>query len=99
MATAKKLARKLDRGAERIQPALIVLGELRRAIEDNWPAPEELRHAEVSAGREFAQHFYAGLAGNTGLPVAEPSARDIELGGQFVERLFATKQQVQPVWS
>ncbi len=67
------------------------LGMLRRAIEEGWPAPEELRHAEVSAGREFAQHFYAGLAGNSGLPVAEPSARDTELAGQFVERLLATK--------
>jgi hypothetical protein len=67
------------------------LGMLRRAIEENWPAPEKLRHAEVSAGREFAQHFYAGLAGNAGWPVAEPSARDTELAGRFVERLLATK--------
>lgn len=66
------------------------LGMLRRAIEESWPAPEELRHAEVSTGREFARHFYAGLAGNAGLPVAEPSARDTELAGQFVERLLAT---------
>ncbi|MCE9608830.1 MAG: hypothetical protein K8R23_01250 [Chthoniobacter sp.] len=67
------------------------LGMLRRAIEESWPAPEELRHAEDSAGREFARHFYAGLAGNAGLPVAEPSARDTELAGEFVERLLATK--------
>jgi hypothetical protein len=67
------------------------LGMLRRAIEEGWPAPEELRHAEVSAGREFARHFYAGLAGNAGMPVAEPSAKDTELAGRFVERLLATK--------
>jgi hypothetical protein len=66
------------------------LGMLRRAIEEAWPAPEELRHAEVSTGREFARHFYAGLAGNAGLPVAEPSAKDTELAGRFVERLLAT---------
>lgn len=65
------------------------LGMLRRAIEENWPAPEELRHAEVSDGREFAQHFYAGLAGNPGLPVAEPSSHDAELAARFVERLRA----------
>jgi hypothetical protein len=67
------------------------LGMLRRAIEEAWRAPEELRHAEVFAGREFARHFYAGLAGNAGLPVAEPSAKDTELAGRFVERLLATK--------
>jgi hypothetical protein len=63
------------------------LGMLRRAIEENWPAPEKLRHAEVSESRLFAQHFYAGLAGNPGLPVAEPSARDIELADGFIQRL------------
>jgi hypothetical protein len=63
------------------------LGMLRRAIEENWPAPDKLRHAEVSDGRHFAQHFYAGLAGNPGLPVAEPSSRDVELADGFVQRL------------
>lgn len=67
------------------------LGMLRTAIVENWQAPEELRHAEVSEGREFARHFYAGLAGNAGLPVAEPSTRDTELAGQFVERLLGAK--------
>jgi hypothetical protein len=73
------------------------LGMLRRAIEENWKAPEELRCTEVFAGREFAQHFYAGLAGNAGLPVAEPSTRDTELAGQFVERLVAAAPQGRDV--
>ena len=67
------------------------LGMLRRTIEENWPAPEELRHAEVSHESEFARHFYAGLAGNSGLPVAEPSSRDLEVAAQFVARLLEAK--------
>ncbi len=46
MASAKKLARKLDRGAERIQPALIVLAELRRAVEDGKPVNVLLAHLD-----------------------------------------------------
>ena len=98
---ARILARHFSEGQIREQiawlprraPSRNRLGMLRRAIEENWPAPEELRHAEVSAGREFARHFYAGLAGNAGLPIAEPSARDTELAEQFVERLLATKPE------
>ncbi|HZH97946.1 MAG TPA: hypothetical protein VEX38_03165, partial [Fimbriimonadaceae bacterium] len=67
------------------------LGMLRRAIEENWSAPEELRHAEVSSARSFAQHFYAGLAGNPGVPVAEPSAHDLQQSTTFVDRLLALK--------
>jgi hypothetical protein len=44
--TAKKLARKLDRGAERIQPALVALVELRRAIEDGKPMCVQLLFIE-----------------------------------------------------
>ena len=73
------------------------LGMLRRAIEENWKAPEELRCTEVFVGREFARHFYAGLAGNAGLPVAEPSTRDIDLASQFVERLDATTPKKRDV--
>ncbi len=65
------------------------LGMLRRAIEENWPG--EVRHAELSVGREFAEHFYAGLAGNPGVPVAEPSIRDLEVANRFVERLITFK--------
>ena len=46
MASAKRLAKRLDRGAERIQPALIVLGELRRAVEDGKPVHELLMHLD-----------------------------------------------------
>jgi hypothetical protein len=50
VATAKKLARKLDRGAERIQPALIMLAELRRAIEDGKPLSVQLMHLDELTG-------------------------------------------------
>jgi len=73
------------------------LGMLRRAIEENWSAPEELRHAEVSSGKSFAQHFYAGLAGNLGVPVAEPSAHDLEQSTTFVDRLLALKPAANDV--
>jgi len=67
------------------------LGMLRKAIEENWPAPQKDRHADLLPGYEFAQHFYAGLAGNPGAPVAEPSSRDVELAKQFIDRLITFK--------
>lgn len=62
------------------------LGMLRRAIEENWPNPK-LRQIDASDESLFARHFYAGLAGNPGLSVGEPSARDLEQSGQLIERL------------
>lgn len=64
------------------------LGMLRKAIEENWPVPQKDRHADLSPGHKFAEHFYAGLAGNPGVPVAEPSSRDVELAKQFIDRLI-----------
>jgi len=46
VATAKKLARKLAKGPESIQPTLIVLGELRRAVKDGKPVHVLLMHIE-----------------------------------------------------
>ncbi len=96
---AKKLANKYPSELIRKQiewlarraPSRNRLGMLHRAIEENWPAPEELRHAEVSQESEFARNFYAGLAGNPGLPVAEPSHRDLQLAAEFVARLLKAK--------
>ena len=71
---------------------------LRRSIEENWPG--EVRHAELGSGRQFAQHFYAGLAGNPGAPVAEPSSRDLEQASRFVDQLSTFKPTaIEPeVW-
>lgn len=49
MKTAKKLTRKLDHAADRVQPALLVLGELRRAIEDGKPMSVQLAHLDELA--------------------------------------------------
>jgi hypothetical protein len=46
VASARRLAKRLDRGAERIQPALIVLGELRRAVDDGKPVHVLLMHLD-----------------------------------------------------
>ncbi len=100
---SEEVARSLSAGfpSERIReqiewlarraPSRNRLGMLRRAIEENWPAPEELRHAEVSKERDFAQNFYAGLAGNPRMAVAEPSNRDLQVAAEFVARLLAAK--------
>jgi hypothetical protein len=71
-------------------PARSPAGLLRRAIEQDWPAPAGLRTSEVvgTSGWEFARHFYAAFAGNRGEPVNEPSAREAELAGAFVQRLL-----------
>jgi hypothetical protein len=70
-------------------PARSPAGLLRRAIEQNWPAPGKLRLAEVSgtAGWEFARCFYAAYGGNRGEPVNEPSPREALVAETFVQRL------------
>lgn len=66
------------------------LGMLRKAIKENWPEPATLGAAPLRGmpGYVFARHFYAGFAGNTGIPVAEPSARDAEAAEPFAGRLL-----------
>jgi hypothetical protein len=68
-------------------PSYNRLGMLRRAIEENWSEPDELRHAEVSEARDFARSFYAELGGNSGTPVADASKRDIEVAERLIWRL------------
>ena len=65
-------------------------GLLRRAIEQQWPAPIKLRATEVLSthGFEFAKCFYAGYGGNRGEPVNVPSPREAELADAFVQRLI-----------
>ncbi len=70
-------------------PARSPAGLLRRAIEQQWPAPAKLRATEVlgTHGWEFARHFYAAFGGNRNEPVNEPSPREVEAANAFVQRL------------
>ena len=70
-------------------PARSPAGLLRRAIEQQWPAPAKLRATEVlgTHGWEFARHFYAAYGGNRGEPVNEPSPREVEAADAFTKRL------------
>ncbi|HRK30439.1 MAG TPA: hypothetical protein PLD59_05120 [Tepidisphaeraceae bacterium] len=73
-------------------PSSNPLGLLRRAIENSWPAPLKVQHAELSQdhpGREFVRHFYAGKAGNEGQPTAEPTPTEIAIADAFVKLLLA----------
>lgn len=68
------------------------LGLLRRAIEENWPAPETLlKTTDVSSspGNLFAASFYAGYHGNQDAPVSKPSESDASAAQAFLERLLA----------
>ena len=73
-------------------PARSPAGLLRRAIEQQWPAPLKLRATEVqgTVGWEFARCFYAAYGGNRGEPVNEPSPREAQLAADFVQRLTRT---------
>ncbi len=70
-------------------PARSPAGLLRRAIEQQWPAPAKLRATEVqgTAGWEFARCFYAAYGGNRGEPVNEPSPHEAQTAADFVQRL------------
>ena len=70
------------------------LGMLRKAIEQDWPAPAKVGTSQLfgTPGYVFAQHFYAAFAGNQGEPVNEPSPRDCEAAAGFLECL----QAIQP---
>jgi hypothetical protein len=70
-------------------PARSPAGLLRRAIEQQWPAPAKLRATEVqgTAGWEFARYFYAAYGGNRGEPVNEPSPHEAQAAADFVQRL------------
>lgn len=96
-ADAKRLA--AAHGRERVEqqidwlkrrnPSRNRLGMLRRAIEENWPEPvaNVRRLTSDSAAARFVAHFYAGQAGSTGKPVAQPSRAEIEAAEALVARL------------
>lgn len=63
------------------------LGLLRKAIEQDWPAPEAV--PEDSRALRFAQHFYAGLGNNAHLPVATPSPTDLIAAAPLVGALVS----------
>lgn len=71
-------------------PARSPAGLLRRAIEQQWPAPQKLRSPVVFGiqGFEFARCFYAAYGGNRGEPVNEPSPREAQVADTFAQRLI-----------
>lgn len=74
------------------QPARNPLGMLRRAIEEDWPAPANLA-VDLSAWESpaivFARHFYAGRS-NSGLqPVSVPSSTDLTAAAPLVQALLS----------
>jgi hypothetical protein len=104
--TARKIAAKNPEAVIRQQiswlplrnPSRNPLGMLRRAIEENWPAPV-VAPAEVSSAssdtkdtgspaRNFSANFYAGWAGNPGRSAAPPSANDLAAAAPFVQMLL-----------
>lgn len=63
------------------------LGLLRRAIEENWPAP--VGHSKASdarAGESFARHYYAGYHATVGEPVVEPFPKDGDAASSFIAK-------------
>ncbi|HVO45258.1 MAG TPA: hypothetical protein VMT29_02880 [Steroidobacteraceae bacterium] len=61
-------------------PARNPLGMLRKAIEEDWPAPANVAgdaSSQESPAMVFARHFYAGRAGHDQQPVARPSSADL----------------------
>jgi hypothetical protein len=76
------------------------LGLLRTAIEQDWPAPTisipAKESAECPGALEFARGFIAGFTGNSGVPVAEPSARDLTAAALQLSRTAASMPDVAP---
>ncbi|MHB9008886.1 MAG: hypothetical protein ACYDC1_18400 [Limisphaerales bacterium] len=65
------------------------LGLLRRAIEEDWPKPEEGGDPATRLGRVFTAHYYAAYHRFTGEPASEALPRDAQAAARFVERLLA----------
>lgn len=99
-ATAARLAR--SHSEEQIErqiawmiqrnPTRNPLGLLRKAIEQDWPAP--IRPAldatpEDSRASCFAQNFYAGMGDNALTPVATPSPTDLAAAAPLVQALVS----------
>ena len=86
------------RWLEQRAPAKNRLGLLRRALEEDWSKPMEVRTSELSekAGFVFAQYFYAAFAGNQAEPVNEPSVRDTTTAESLLHRLRVVQPDVSP---
>jgi hypothetical protein len=74
------------------QPTRNPLGMLRRAIEEDWPAPTNLAvevGSQDSPAMVFARHFYAGGASPDHHTVALPSSADLAAAAALLEGLIA----------
>lgn len=79
-------------------PSRNPLGMLRRAIEENWPAPAltlsdptldtVVTEDAGSPAYVFSGYFYAGWAGNPGRSATRPSANDLSAATPFVQMLL-----------
>ena len=64
------------------------LGMLRKAIEENWPAPESVLISEqTSTGADFVGCFYAALAGREGDPTVLPSRQESDQAEKFLNAI------------
>jgi hypothetical protein len=66
------------------------LGMLRKAIEEDWPAPSNTLldvQGQFGPATRFARHFYAGLANNKATSVAPPSPADLAAGLPLLDAL------------
>jgi hypothetical protein len=77
------------------------LGMLRKAIEENWPAPDSgSGQVDFENGKVFAAHFYAGYAGNDQDPVTSPTLGDAQDAQTFVAKLLESwpEEHRIPAW-
>lgn len=72
---------------DRRRPTRNPAGMLRRAIEERWPEPQEVRSSVLDDAADFAKHAYAALSGSAGESVAEPSAADSDAASRVLEQL------------
>lgn len=80
-------------------PARNRLGMLRRALEEDWAEPAEVRSSELSKseGFVFAQQFYAAFAGNRAEPINQPSPREVAASEMFLGQIRAALPEAAPV--
>ncbi len=66
------------------------LGLLKKAIKENWTAPEEIANENLdnNNGSIFTKYFYAGCAGSNEEPVTEPTDKEIFIAEKYVGKLL-----------
>jgi len=72
---------------ERRNPNRNRLGMLRKAIQEDWGQPQQKLGGAFHDHRRFISGFYAGLAGNSGQPVAMPSRAEMDASEAIVRQL------------